>query len=238
MRAVAGYLVVGLTLIVVGLGLWAAGRFEHRIVDTERQLLTLHPSAPVEEYEALERSIRTVRGLPWFAGLARELRLQRATANYWSRDYASFGAESKDDPANALDPELALVAVNAAYRRIRLDGADRTVSARLDEVLGRYSDILRQHPRLFDAAFNFEFVARTRDRLSREGARSSRLKPDPARPGSDQNRLHPAPTVHGLPGMPVENNDPSDLKIMVPRRTDERQQQPEAGLGNAKPRKG
>jgi hypothetical protein len=228
-RATTAYLVAALALLIAGLGLWTAGRFEQRVLGVETGLLTLVDQSP-RDIEDIERSVSYLRNLPWMARLSGELREQRATAEYWDGDYSKLADDNSAAPRGDIDPAIALIAANASFRRIRITAPDPTVAGRLESVLGRYAEILRQRPEWLDAAYNYEIVARTRDRMAR-GA-----PPRPERKG-DTHGAPPA-TIHGLPGAPVDDANPDDLKIMIPQRTDERRQQPDAGVGGPKPRKG
>lgn len=227
MRVLIGSFV--LILLATGAGLWATGRAEQRIVDLRRQLLTLQYDAPLSEYDRIERSIRSVRTLPWIADLIDRLREQRATSQYWSGSYSALALEGK--PVDQ-DAAMSLLAANAAFRRIPSDRA--SAIARLDEILGRYAALLRRDVQLFDVAYNYEFVARTRDKLARAGTSRS----DTGREAAAKGGAPSAQTIHGQPGAPAERTDLSEFKIRIPQRSDERTQQPEAGSGGVKPRKG
>lgn len=88
--------------------------------------------------------------------------------------------------------------------------------------------MLKRAPHDFDAAYNYEFVARTRDTLARpRGGRREKT-----------TRATPDQTIHGRPGAPPESTRPDDFKIIVPQNQEERMQVPEAGVGGAKVRKG
>jgi hypothetical protein len=227
MKAIVAFLALGLATMVAGFGLWSAGRLERRIVEAHRRLLTLDSSSPDRDGQ-LERTAQRLGALFWTAGVADELRELRAAASYWNGDHSTPSAESGASAAPAsLDPALALIAANLSFRRIGA-ASERTAAVQLDAVIGRYAEILRQRPQWFDVAYNYEFAARTRNRL----VRVAPPRPDPGR----DHRV--PPNIHGAPGAPAEDADLSDLKIIVPQRTDERRQQPDAGVGGAKPRKG
>lgn len=233
MRTVIGYTASVLILLVAGIALWTTGRIEQRLVDAHKQLLTLQYDAPLAEYDRVERSVRPAGGLPWIAKLVAGLREQRATSEYWRRDYQALARGPGDADTAAQDPVILLLAANAAFRRVRLDGGDRAAVDRLQEILRQYSDLLKRDPEAFDVAYNYELVARTRDRLARAAAgrtdagRDSRAAAKPS-----------GQTIHGRPGAPATDADLSDFKIIIPRTGDERRQQPDAGTGGAKVRKG
>lgn len=233
MKIVLGYFALALVLLLAGGGLWATGRLEQRVVNARTQLLTMRYDAPLNEYDLVERSVRYASDLPWVAALVADVRGQRATSKYWAHDYPSLTLAR--DAGGAMveqDPALVLVAANAAFRRTRIDGSDRSASQQLDDILGLYVDVLKRAPHDFDAAYNYEFVARTRDTLARPRAgRSGREKPTARVAASTQ-------TIHGRPGAPPDSTNKDDFKIIVPQDQEERQQVPEAGVGGAKVRKG
>jgi hypothetical protein len=55
-------------------------------------------------------------------------------------------------------------------------------------------------------------------------------------PAVDANAARP--TIHGRPGGPPKNADMNQFKIVVPKRSDERDNNPEGGQGQEKVRKG
>jgi len=98
-------------------------------------------------------------------------------------------------------------------------------------VLGQYADVLRRAEWQFDAAYNYEFVARRRDVLIRARAARNAEKREVTPPRFPD-------TIHGRAGSVPPGTDMSEFKIIVPQRSDERREQPEAGKGGAKARKG
>ena len=48
----------------------------------------------------------------------------------------------------------------------------------------------------------------------------------------------PPHTLHGRPGEVPPGADMNEFKVIVPQRSDERREQPEAGKGGTKARKG
>lgn len=88
-------------------------------------------------------------------------------ADYWRGDYERLqnaGAATTGDP----DPELLLIRANAAFRASqRLKQSRQEQGQQLDVVLQAYTTALKAPTFLPDAAYNYEFVARLRDGLSR-----------------------------------------------------------------------
>ena len=230
MRSAIVYFAVALVLLAVGAGLWTTGRLEQRIVGARQQFLTLDYTAPLPEYDRIEQSVRFLKPVPLVAEQVARVRSFRAGSTYWQRDYAHLTLEH--DAGGALveqDPAMLRLAANAAFRTARGAGSDSASPQRLNEVLGIYAEVLRRDPQ-FDVAFNYEFVARTREALTH---------PTPAaRQKSDSGAKRAEYTVHGRQGAPPEQSDMREFKVIVPQRSDERSQQPEAGSGGKKQRKG
>ena len=234
MRTAIPYLLVALVLLVAGAGLWTIGRFEQQVVGARQQLLTLDYSGPLPQYDRIEQSVRLLQRVPWFAEQLAYIRALRATSKYWQRDDPPLALER--DAGGSLvehDPTIMRLAANAAFRRARANVNDRATPQRLNDVLGIYAEVLKRDPQ-FDVAFNYELVARTRDALNRRGS----YGPISGRERTD-GRTQPAEqTIHGRQGAPPEQSDMREFKIIIPQRTDERTQQPDAGMGGRKPRKG
>jgi hypothetical protein len=160
--------------------------------------------------------------------IASAVRDDRASANYWLGRYEALTLQR--DSGGALvehDPQLLLVAANAAYRTNELEPADRQTSIQRLQAIGTYyADLLKSNPELFDAAYNYEFIARLRASLER----SARGSPPP----DDKSQ----PAIHGHPGAPAKGAAPNKLNIIVPKSGDERTNSPEAGQGQQRLRKG
>lgn len=157
---------------------------------------------------------------------------QKATGDYWLAQYADLVRTRGGDP----DPVVMQTAANAAYRlaRVRGDvGAD--AAHRLDAVLESYAAVLAADGGHADAAWNFEFVARTRDVLARTRVGG------PRRVSPDAPGLTPPPaklTVHGIPGAPPPDVKGEPFNTIAPMDFGDREAQPEATPGATIKRKG
>jgi hypothetical protein len=228
-----GYVVLVLILVGAGVALLTTGRRERSLIEGRRRLLTLALPGAADTSRPGSSVLDTLR-LPGIASPADEVREQRATADYWQGNYPAL-APARDASGTIVErnPAMLLLAANAAYRSIRIDGSDPGAMQRLEEVLGQYAELLKVAPGEFDAAYNYEIVSRVRSRLGRPaGGRgaAAREKP-PAGPS-------PGRTTHGDPGTPASDRDSGEFKIIVPKQGDERKAQPEAGSGGARIRKG
>ena len=224
MRPGAAIALLSLASVLAGGLLWTRGKSEQRVVDAKRALLALNYDAARTALESPERSARAAQLLPGATELQRIMEEQRAQASYWTRDYGAAATDAALDGASRV---TRLLAVNAAFRRVKLDGSDRGATERLQEVAAQYVELLRAHPDLVEAAYNYEFVTRTRERLARpRGGRGARID------------LPPIQTLHGAEGATPAPTDMGDFKVIIPQNPQERQQRPESGAGGAKVRKG
>lgn len=231
--ALLRYWLAAALLAVVGFGLYRAGRLQERTADAHRQLLTLEFDNPLSEYDAIGEDLRYVGTLPGFARIGDGLREQRATSSYWRNRYDELALKtSTTGEVTERDPVLLLLAANAAYRGAKRDEAGPSGVQRLEGVMAQYADVLRKTEWQFDAAYNYEYVARRRDALIKSrAARNAPKREEPPPP--------PFPnTLHGRAGSVPPGTDMSEFKIVVPQRSDERREQPEAGKGGPKSRRG
>jgi hypothetical protein len=227
---VQGVVVRGLLMLVLlaaGSVLWTAGQLERRLAAGHKGLATLQYAAPADGYRDVERSLRYVGRLT-SAGktLEADAHEQRAASRYWLGQYVALAPGR--DSSGALtehDGDVLLLAANAAYHASQAHGGDRQATIRaLEDVMKRYVDVLKNSSGHTDAAYNYELVVRKRNLLAQPRLAST-IKPDA-----------PA-TIHGRPGGPPKDSDFAQFKIVIPRRSEERED-PDAGKGGQKIRKG
>jgi hypothetical protein len=221
--------ILALVLLAAGSVCWMLGQAEDRVARVTTQVMTMGYTAVAEDAEPLDASIAYASRVPLVGeDLGSAMRDDRASANYWLGRYEALTL--KRDSGGALveqDPRLLLFAANAAYRANELEPADRQTSVqRLQTIVTYYADLVKSHPELFDAAYNYEFTARRRSLLERS------TRPPAATANQDQ------PTIHGQPGELAKGAAPNKLNIIVPKSGDERTNSPEAGQGGARVRKG
>jgi hypothetical protein len=235
MRRVVGCLAAAALLVAVGASLAAVGYVERRAATVREQMFTLQHDAAAHGRGVVDDWVSYARRLPWVDELEADLAEERATSRYWLREYEPLAvyADTSREAAD-VDPQLLMTAAHAAYRATVLDGSSPEAVKRLDRVLELYAEVLKRDPHRFDAAYNFEFVARTRNALALVGrpqARSRRPAIPPAAPS-------PGRTLHGDPGAVPPALEPQEFKVIVPNPSDERQEQQEAGSGTPRVRKG
>jgi hypothetical protein len=159
-----------------------------------------------------------------------------ARANYWRGAYDSFSRTS-EQLERAQDPQLLLIAANAAYR-----AAERTPQPRpqriqqLDLVVQSYASALKSPVFMPDAAYNYEFVVRLRDAAAR--ARGAPAPPAKAVLPTASADLPVGPTIHGRPGAPPPETKGEEFEILTPMEYGDREANPEPTTGVKPLRKG
>jgi hypothetical protein len=231
MKSIAGGLILAVLLFAAGTVSLAESRHSRRLAEAQRHLATLQydDSADVDSDATLIDRLPAPIGL----GPNTEARHQ-ATVSYWLARYTSLTdmTDSANGPA-PTDPELLLLAANAAFRTSAPQSEDRkAVVQRLDGVVQAYADVLRKDPSLTDAAYNYEYVIRLRDTIAKGPARNARgAKKERAQPADVSVDLPAGPTIHGRPGGPPEGESMGDFKTVTPMRYDEREEQMDPGRG-------
>jgi len=235
-------------LLVVGASLCAIGFVERRATKVREQLFTLQHDAAARQRSTMDDWVKYARRLPWVGSIDAEMAEQRATSQYWLKEYQSLAVHADGSRSAApVDPQLLMTAAHAAYRGTTLDGTDPGAGKRLDRILELYGEVLKRDPHAFDAAYNFEFVARTRNALARMRTAQSRShgrargrqdakthEADPRAPAVSR----PGRTLHGDQGEVPPGLEPQEFKVIVPEPSDERQEQRDAGAGGPRIRKG
>ena len=247
MRKLAGQIIAALVLVGLGLVFWTAGRLEARVADAHEELALLHYQAVDVANSDLEESASYARRIPWVGdALASDVQEHRAAADYWQARYDALGPQ-RDTGGATIDqpPAVLVVAANAAFRSGQRESADRqAMLRRLDASLKSYTDVLKKNPGSADAAYNYEFIIRLRDTVSKSKPAPAGKKEDPAKAIAKITGVQMAGdlpegrTVHGDPGAPPPNTDMTQFKMHIPIRPDERQGGSDAGQGKEKIRKG
>jgi hypothetical protein len=224
MKTALGHLFVALVLALVGYGLWTVGQAQRRLIDTHMALLTLQFPSVTAESASLDDDLSMAGRAPWLgAALKADAREDQRVAGYWMAQYQDL--DPRRDAAGTVvenDPEVLLLAANAAFRTAQADKAAREEMVhRYEAVMTSYADVLRLDPSLEDAAYNYEFIVRLRNEAAKPGRRP------PERPAP------PVPTLHGRPGAPPEGVDMGEFKIVVPKRMEEREDEAEQPGGQA-----
>jgi hypothetical protein len=230
MRRALPFFIPAALLAVAGAVLIAMGRLERRVVDLRRSVLALQFETAVDAARQLDAPIGA--WLPGFASRRATARDERTAAEYWgAREEAASSPEPTKSASAAADPRMLLVAANRAYRRIDFKHEPRRLMQELREVADAYGEVLKRSPWQFDAAYNYQFVARVRAMIARGAAG----RPAPAPPAAPEP---PARSIHGRSGAESPGLQIDEFKVIVPHQSDERREEQEAGKSVPRARKG
>jgi hypothetical protein len=198
---------IAVVLLAAAFVSWRAADTSRALADSHERIATLDFSA---ELAAPDEGAWTRR---LAAILDADAALHRTIAGYWI---------SPDTATAEDDQRLLQFAANAAFRRLQREASGGAIAPeRLDPVMQGYASVLRQAGFDRDAAYNYEYVARLRDR-------SARATPSTTPPTSIHGRrgAHPPPTKG------------EEFEIMTPMDYGDREAQPEQTPGRKLPRKG
>jgi len=246
MRRVLGQAAIALVLVALGYVSWTAGQLQRRMADAHEQLAVLRYNAADAEYGDIESSMAYLRRVPYASdALLADVRDERATGAYWQARYESLSAPRDANSTGDQEPAELTLAANAGFRAGQRDAADRQAFLkRLDTSLKAYTELLKKNPGDVDAAYNYEYIVRLRDTVSKSKPAAPGKREDPAKlvqkptgvaMAGDLPEGH---TIHGDPGAPPPNTDMTQFKMHIPVRPDERQGGSDAGQGKEKIRKG
>jgi hypothetical protein len=237
MRSILWPAFVAILLALAGSLFWSEGKTETRLADAHRQLATL-------QYASAATATDAVGGAPALGRVgalgrdpAGDARHVRVTAEYWDAEYASLTPQ-RDSVGTVVeaDPQVLMTDANASFRAAQTE-TDRSAALRkLDAVVKNYADVLKANPGDADVAYNYEYAVRMRDSYQRARVAAKAAPPAPA--AAEPGELPAGPTLHGHPGGPPPKSDMSQFKIVIPKRGEERKDDPQAGKGGAKIRKG
>jgi hypothetical protein len=232
MKRSAGILAVVLFLLLVGVAALMAGRFERRMAIAEEDMAVLDFADPQADYAALEQD---VAGIPLVSERPlKEIRRRRALLQYWQADYADLvevarTAKEAED-ADAIDPEMRVLAANALYRVAQRGPQDRsTLLKNLDAAIRAYNEALRSGVARPDVAFNYELAVRMREEI---GAGKRKVLTN-----AKTEDVESDPNMHGDPGEPPKDMKVEQFQIRIPMDPKEIKQSQEQAAGTGAPRR-
>jgi hypothetical protein len=232
MRRTVSIIIGILLLVVVGAAFLMAGRFERRMAIAQEDMAVLDFADPRADYAALEEDLA---GMPLVSERPlKEIRRRRAMLQYWQADYADLVQVSRTanegGDADAIDPEVRVLAANALYRVAQRGPQDRaTLLRNLDAAIRAYSEALRAGVERSDIAFNYELAVRMRGEIG-AGRRKALTN---AKPDDTQSE----PNMHGDPGEPPKDMKVEQFQIRIPMDPKEIKQSQEQAAGTGAPRR-
>ncbi|HYE87663.1 MAG TPA: hypothetical protein VEA16_14975, partial [Vicinamibacterales bacterium] len=162
MRTTVTRVLIAVLLAVASWLSWSESRLAAEVADARQAIATFHfedadswkPRASLSDYAPGQNR-----------SLADDIRIAKARVAYWLGRYDAVAADTNDA---AADADILLAAANAAFRLNQRDpGTGPGAVQRIDGVLQAYAAALKASPRNVEAAYNYEFVARLRDRVAR-----------------------------------------------------------------------
>jgi len=242
-KSIAIPAVLAVVLTIAGWGFWTLGHSEQRLADAHEKLAVLQYADAGTESDAASAEPPLVQRLIAQGGMGdadtRDAHQLHATADYWQSRYAAL--EPKRDAGGVIvekDPDVLLFAANAAFRAGQGE-TDRNVALRrLDGIVKTYAEVLKNSGSSTDAAYNYEYAIRVRDALVKAKQLAPAKSAARAAAETADSDLPSGPTVHGRPGGPPAAASMAQFKIVIPKRGEERKDDPQAGKGGAKIRKG
>jgi hypothetical protein len=231
--------ILAIAFALAGAAFWTMGKTEQQLASAHRELVVLQYARASDESDATVASpplAERIGGLG--RGRQADARHLHATADYWQTRYTAL--EPKRDAGGAItetDPQLLLLAANAAFRGSQSETDRNSALRKLDAVVKTYAEVLKRNDAPEEAAYNYEYAIRTRDALTKTRPNA---KPASAAKAAEnaEGDLPAGPTLHGRPGGPPAKTDMAQFKIVIPKRGEERKDDPQAGKGNVKIRKG
>ena len=241
MRSIVMPAVLAVVMTAAGIVFWTMGKAEQRLADAHREMAVLQYEDASAESDATVASRPLVQRMGGFGADEQvDARHLHATADYWQTRYAAL--EPKRDAGGTVtetDPDVLMLAANASFRLSQADTDRNSAIRKLDVAVKNYAEVLKSPAASLDAAYNYEYAIRSRVALAK--AKPLTAKPAAAaaaRAAGDESNLPAGPTLHGRPGGPPAKSDMAQFKIVIPKRGEERKDDPQAGKGNVKIRKG
>lgn len=212
-------------LIAGAEGFRRAAVIEDALATADEQLTTTGATSRDAD-AALDSALGVASRLPVIGPrLEQQVRRNRATQAYWSREYAALVSGPLAPAVTETDATLQLLAANAAFRQaVARGGTPQALARSLDDVLKAYGTVLDRDASNVNGAYNYEFVSRLRAALT-AGRGGSMPKPEGG-------------SMQGEPGEPPEGTPKSEFNVIVPLRPDEREEQLDPGTGGDFKRKG
>jgi len=223
MKASAGYLVVAAIVAIIGGVVLRAGLLDREMARVDEHLVASEYEHVKPVLDDAERFYGYASRLPWLgSGSLHDVRARKAAVQYWQRQYGALTAG--DDPVGRVPPEdteLQFLVASAVYRENAGRAKDKTAMiGAADAGIAAYLAVLKNTPRNRDAAYNYEYLVRLKDELTK-GRRKALAMADT--------------DPHGVPGKKEERGDSKEFKTYVPHDSKELEKGTGAEAGKADP---
>jgi hypothetical protein len=231
MRRALPFFIPAALLAIGGAVLVAMGQAERRLIEARRDFATLRFDHAQAAAAGVGEPGLLTRWLPGGVERLTGAREQRGAAAYWATREGHAVGNTPSAARGEANPRLLLVAANQKYRGVDFKREQRLLLQDLREVVDAYGDVLKRVPWQFDAAYNYQYVARVRAVIARRApGRAAPELPAPVEP--------PLRTIHGRSGAESPGLQTNEFKVIVPHQSDERREEQEAGKSAPRGRKG
>jgi len=237
MKTTITRLMVAAVLAIAAWLSWSESRLAAQVADARQAIATFDH----DDADAWRARSSVSDYLPGARrSLADDIRIAKARVAYWLGRYEVVATDSEaSTSASEADGDILLAVANAAFRDSQRDTAIGAAAAqRLDGVLQAYASALKASPGSREAAYNYEFVARIRDRVARSPQMRIPRAPGVAGEPVMAGDLPAGPTIHGSPGGPPPDTKMEELQMIAPMDYGDREAQPTPTPGAKRERKG
>jgi hypothetical protein len=222
------HIIGALVLALAGAICLAAGIVDREIVRTQENDFAMKYADSADAFDTAERYLQYASWIPAVERRLNDVRARRASMYYWQRQYDRIVPQDSDPlagiPADNLD--LQLIAANAAYRRSQPAAKDSTSTLRaLDAAINAYVAVLRNGGHEA-AAYNYEYLVRVREDIAKGRRTADLTEKAEDGPAGEQG------------GIPPQDSDKRDLKILIPLEPGEMDKAIDPGKGTPIDRKG
>jgi len=217
-----------LVLAIAGVICLAAGVVDRAIVRTQENDFAMKYADSADAFDTAERYLQYASWIPAVQRRLNDVRARRASMYYWQRQYDRLVPQDSDPLAGIPTENVALqlIAANAAYRKSQPGAKDRTNALRaLDAAINAYVAVLRNGAHEA-AAYNYEYLVRKREDIDKGRQPADLTEKAEDGPAGEQG------------GLPPQDADKKDLKILIPLEPGEMDKAIEPGKGTPIDRKG
>lgn len=188
MKGITRYIIGAVALAILGCVCLGASRLDGEMANAQETMLISDYGAAEASLSEAERYYQYARGVPLVGqGPLNDVHARQAAIKYWQRQYGALAPPDRTDPVADVPPDnvpLQFIVAGAMYRTMQPHVKDRaTALAVLDAVISAYRAVLSNARRPEDApyaeraAYNYEYVVRSRDEI-RKGVRRTLRPPD------------------------------------------------------------
>jgi hypothetical protein len=213
MKTIVAYFCLAAVLVLAGALCLDAGLLDRNMANAQQDVLASNYDQADRTFAASQPYFEYASHLSWIGdGPVNDIRARRAAIRYWQGNYASVISQQADggNGAGADNIGLQLVAANAVFRAGQIQAKDRkTLLQAVEAGIQANLAILKDTARQDEAAYNYEYLTRLRNKI---------LNNEP-----DFKISKPLNDPNGLSGsIMMEGGDSTKFKTIIPLTIEER----------------